>query len=151
MSLEKQNPNRSQTEKYKKEQFILWAWKGDYINLGAGAELGIYHGGGPKWKTGDEYAMPMTLTLNYNGDPIISYDPVVDDRKGKKTDKWWITGFDPSYPDVLAKELEAIYTINFSGREGMYNAFMESDDYLRNRSKWTISEDNKYRLTFTFK
>ena len=25
--------------------YVLWAWKGDYINLGAGAELGIYTGG----------------------------------------------------------------------------------------------------------
>lgn len=22
--------------------YIFWAWKGDYLNLGAGAELGIY-------------------------------------------------------------------------------------------------------------
>ena len=22
--------------------FVLWAWKGDYLNLGAGAEIGFY-------------------------------------------------------------------------------------------------------------
>lgn len=24
------------------EEFIIWSWKGDYMNLGAGAETGIY-------------------------------------------------------------------------------------------------------------
>lgn len=27
------------------ETYIIWAWKGDYINLGAGAETGIYKKG----------------------------------------------------------------------------------------------------------
>lgn len=27
------------------ETYIIWAWKGDYINLGAGAEIGIYKKG----------------------------------------------------------------------------------------------------------
>jgi len=44
---------------YGDERLMLWAWKGDYINLGAGAELGIYREGiGPHWYTGTEYAMP---------------------------------------------------------------------------------------------
>ena len=24
------------------KEYIIWAWKGDYLNLGAGAEIGIY-------------------------------------------------------------------------------------------------------------
>lgn len=27
---------------YEGEEFIIWSWKGDYMNLGAGAETGIY-------------------------------------------------------------------------------------------------------------
>lgn len=27
---------------YNEREFRVWAWKGDYINLGAGAEIGIY-------------------------------------------------------------------------------------------------------------
>ena len=30
---------------YNGKEYIIWMWKGDYINLGAGAELGIYTGG----------------------------------------------------------------------------------------------------------
>ena len=28
--------------KCNEKEYIFWAWKGDYLNLGAGAELGIY-------------------------------------------------------------------------------------------------------------
>ena len=27
---------------YNGEQYILWCWKGDYMNLGLGSEFGIY-------------------------------------------------------------------------------------------------------------
>ena len=33
--------------RYDGQDYILWAWKGDYLNLGAGAEMGIYYGGEP--------------------------------------------------------------------------------------------------------
>ena len=134
---------------YNHEAFRLWAWKGDYINLGAGAELGIYHGGGPIWKTGEEYAMPMTLTLDYKKDRIISYDPIKDDPKGKNTDKWWITGFDPSTPDVLAKDLKAVYTLDFSQSKEMkrmYDAFY--DAWSGVDSRWDFLTE--YHPVFTF-
>ena len=43
------------------EEYIVWLWKGDYLNFGAGAETGIYKGGEPLWKCDTEDAMPMTL------------------------------------------------------------------------------------------
>lgn len=52
-------------------EYILWAWKGDYINLGAGAELGIYKRKTvfgyetDHWESQSERAMPMTLRLDY--------------------------------------------------------------------------------------
>lgn len=33
----------------------------------------------------------------------------------------------------------------------IYDAFIKSDDYLNNKDKWSISKDNKYKMTFTFK
>lgn len=150
--------------------YILWAWKGDYLNLGAGAEMGIYKrmviDGTPidqvngtkteHWLVDQNLAMPMTLNLDYNGKPIISYDPKIVDPKiidplRKSADKWWVTGFNPDYQDVKASQLTATYTVDFSGKQGLYDAFIKSDDYLNNKSKWSISEDNKYKMTFTFK
>lgn len=62
---------------YGNRDYIFWAWKGDYLNLGAGAELGIYsnqsgvggHGSitcpfSDHWLVDTNLAMKMTLTLN---------------------------------------------------------------------------------------
>ncbi len=81
------------------KDYILWAWKGDYLNLGAGAEMGIYkrmevNGTDTEhWIIDQSLAMPMTLNLDYNGKRIISYDPKKVDPKifdplRKSTDKW---------------------------------------------------------------
>jgi hypothetical protein len=79
----------------------------------------------------------------YSGKDVINYNP--------SENQWWITGFNPEYKDIAADELTATYTVDFSSKKGMYNAFIKLDDYLRNKSKRSISEDNKYKLTFTFK
>ena len=50
-------------------EYIIWAWKGDYINLGAGAELGIYFGGGPHWFTSKSLSLPMSVSLDFSGIP----------------------------------------------------------------------------------
>jgi hypothetical protein len=67
-------------------------------------------------------AMPMTLTLDYNGKQIISYnpkkvDPQIFDPLRKSTDKWWVTGFNPDYQDVKANQLTATYTVDFSNKK----------------------------------
>ena len=40
------------------------------------------------------------------------------------------------------------YTVDFTGRECMYNDFVRSDAYLTNKDKWSIS--GNYKLTLTF-
>lgn len=95
-------------------QYMIWAWKGDYINLGAGAELGIYYGGGPLWLADTSLAMSMCMGLMYEGTNIISYYP-----SGKQ---WWITGFNPAYQNKKASQLTAVFGINFN-TQAMYDAF----------------------------
>ena len=114
---------------------MLWAWKGDYVNLGAGAELGIYYGGGPQWFVNKDLAMPMSLTLKYKGSNIISYS----------TNTWWITGFNPKYPNKNRDELTAIFSINFSGNKGFFNAFYNT--WHGKDSRWSFGN---YTATFTF-
>ncbi|WP_442945430.1 RHS repeat-associated core domain-containing protein [Oceanirhabdus sp. W0125-5] len=84
---------------YKGQDLIFWAWKGDYINLGAGAELGIYRRLEimgfltPHWLVDQSLALPMSLTLKDNNEnTIIDYNP--------KENQWWITGFNPKFKDV---------------------------------------------------
>lgn len=110
---------------HNRKQYIFWAWKGDYLNLGAGAELGIYYGGGPLWLVDKSLAMPMSLTLKYKGRTIISYS----------ANTWWITGFNPEEQDAIASKLTAIFIINFSGNLSMYNSFKRA---WRNTSGWSF-------------
>lgn len=60
---------------YNGVSYMLWAWKDDYINLGAGAELGIYTGNGWHKEVDTGLAMPMCMTLSHNGSEIINYNP----------------------------------------------------------------------------
>lgn len=56
------------------KNYIFWAWKGNYISLGAGAELWIYYGGLSKnsyYIVDKSLVMPMTLTLKHKNKGII--------------------------------------------------------------------------------
>jgi len=147
---------------YNDKDYVLWAWKGDYLNLGAGAEMGIYTrmevlGEQTKhWLVDQSLAMPMTLTLDYNGEQIISYDPKKVDPKifdplRKSTDKWWVTGFNPDYQDVKASELIPTYTVNFSKNKDMFKAFYNTWNGVEDAygNKWNFdTENNTASLTF---
>lgn len=94
------------------ESYIIWVWKGDYINLGAGAELGIYYGGGPHWLVDTNLAMQMSMSLYYGGKEIISHSQ----------NTWWITGFNSNVLNVQADQLSVRYTVYFSD-SAMFNSF----------------------------
>ncbi|GKX29602.1 hypothetical protein SH1V18_20820 [Vallitalea longa] len=132
--------------------YIFWAWKGDYLNLGAGAELGIYsresnipilgnittpHDG--HWLVDTDLAMPMTLTLKHKGETIISYDPSKDEVNTYEK-VWWITGFNPYKPGVQASDLTATYTINFKDNETMFYDFAAEYDGIDKR--WVFDYEN---------
>ena len=69
--------------------YMLWAWKGNYLNLGAGAELGIYSNksgilglvdvhspNADLWLVDTNLALPMTLKLiDNNANTIFNYTP----------------------------------------------------------------------------
>ena len=98
---------------YNGEEYVIWVWKGDYINMGAGAEMGIYTGGEPHWRVDKSLAMYMSMQLECNGTTII---------KPYRAYTWWITGFNPNYPNVDVSTLTASFSIWFKD-PGMYYAF----------------------------
>ena len=124
-----------------KDDYILWAWKGDYLNLGAGAELGIYKRWAYSdeiWKVDKSLAMKMTLSLDYTENDkktnIINWQP---------TEKqWWITGFNWKYQNVDRDDLEATYTVQFN-TTSMYNAFINEWD-----GDWKKCGSRKVEFTF---
>ena len=101
---------------YNGTNYMIWAWKEDYINLGAGAEIGIYYGNEPHWLVDKSLAQPMAMWLSYKGENIITYT--------NGGDQWWCTGFNPAYLNVSASDLTATFSIRFTN-PGMFNAFRD--------------------------
>ena len=99
---------------YNGSGYTIWAWKGDYVNLVAGAELGIYRGSSGHRTVDTSLAMWMGMIVSYNGEWIIDYFP--------SEDQWWITGFNPKYQNVSASNLQVTIGVGFNST-GMYQAF----------------------------
>ena len=131
---------------YDGQDYRFWAWKGDYLNLGAGAELGIYSRHSifglfktDQWDSYTDSTLKMSMTLkDNNGNLIESYSP--------SKPQWWLTSFNPFYQDVQASNLSVSYTVNFSSDAGMYDAFYGT---YRNDSKWKF-DSNKHTATLNF-
>ena len=121
-------------------EYILWAWKGDYINLGAGAELGIYKRKTvfgyetDHWESQPERAMPMTLKLDYanGGGNIFSYSPT--------DNQWWINGFNANKQNRQATDVVATVTIDFSNQQDLWESFKKKYN-VENHPEWTFSEN----------
>ena len=117
---------------YNGQNYILWAWKGNYLNLGAGAELGFYYGGEDEnsiWQIDKSLAMPMTLTLIHK-----NYGTIVNNWKSTT---WWITAFNPDFQGVLANDLTVHYTVEFNN-DGMFDEFSKVE-----RKGWTYDKTRK--------
>ena len=137
------------------QDYIFWLWKGDYLNLGAGCELGVYK----RWEYNDKFwkvdknlALPMTLNLKYNGREIIDYKP---DSK-----QWWITGFNSNYDDVNVDKLTASFSVKFVTKgysskfdKKFYDEFLDMERqnlYQNNKwKKWKINESLR-EATYSF-
>ncbi len=117
-------------------QYMLWFWKGDYINLGAGIEAGIYTGSAPHWQVDTGVTINMSVMLRYNGSTIATYS----------ADTWWATAFNPAYLNVSADSLSATYVFSFyNSREMFYSLY----NLLSNDPRWLFDTRN-YVASFSF-
>ena len=128
-------------------EFILWIWRGNYLNLGAGAEMGIYYRkAGSKalfdhYKASENLTLPMTLNLfNYNSDmniePIFAWSPTEP--------QWWITGFNPEHwGNVDVTKQVMVGSIDFSGREKLYDGFAEKCKKDADLGKYVILDNDR--------
>ncbi len=130
--------------------------EGDYLNIGAGAEVGIYirpHFWDYNEKSLDQYftvkelAMPMKLYLyNYDytnnevEDNIISWEP--------KDTQWWITGFNPNkVGEADVSKQVMISSIKFSqftdsaGENKIYKCIKDSINTLEYERQFIIFDD----------
>ena len=111
------------------KEYVLWTWRGDYLNLGSGAEIGIYEKpidvpltGSKHWKAAD-FTLPMTLNLYnyYDKDDIENIFCWAPDEE-----QWWITGFNPDFGNPKVDDIVSLGTIDFSGHEDMFTSLKEN-------------------------
>ena len=119
---------------YENKEYVIWMWKGDYINLGSGAEVGIYKESiiPGHYLTSKENSMPMSLKLQEfdTGKVLFDYHP--------SQKQWWINGFDPSNQNAYESNLVLTVTIDFSNNPDMYRAFKGE---MENRAeKWVFDD-----------
>ena len=69
-----------------KRQYVIWAWKADYLNLGAGCEVGFYNTYGSTKHYFFVQKLFTELKMKYDKRIINIYKP--------KKHSWWITIFD---------------------------------------------------------
>lgn len=118
--------------KYNGTEYILWGWKGNYLNLGAGGELGIYRGGEPWWEADRALSMEMSMKLRYaNGEEILTHE----------ADTWWVTGFNsnPEHLNVEEEDLRATFQVRFDD-PGMYEAFAQE---WNGKQGWRCDPENR--------
>lgn len=114
--------------------YTIWMWKGDYLNLGAGCETGIYEGDDYHVNSAPDTNIHMSLALydKNTGKQIFTYNPT--------DSQWWITGFNPRYQDYNQRDLEVHGSIDFSNNEKLWNDFL--DEYGDEKG-WCFDEENK--------
>ena len=88
--------------------YVLWARKGDYFNLGAGGELGIYSNYINIHSLAEtKNPIYSELRVFYKGKKIIEYNP--------RCLCWWINGFNPKIQNIkTSNDLSLKCTADFS-------------------------------------
>lgn len=129
------------------EDYCLWGWKGDYLNLGAGCEMGLYRKADGKLGQAGHYladkktlAMDVQATLFVNGKKAGTYD------SGKLGKHWWPAIFNPSQQGKNKDSIHAQYNITMPNGT-LYDAFKQQ---LKNRpelSNWN-DENNSFTVNY---
>jgi len=100
--------SRQMTFYYGGQEYTIWYWKGDYLNLGAGGECGIYRG--------SEYVKECATNMNLHMTIQVDYADGTQSEMWED-DTWWITDFNPKQMWYSEADLDATsitYTIDMS-------------------------------------
>lgn len=133
---------------YDDNEYAVWAWKGDYINLGVGAEVGFYqwvseinlpNGWGlDQWYPTSLRKMTLSLYKEEGYGEYTSYYHWYPD-----TEQWWITGFDPKHKEKIdVDELIQISSIDFSDEPEMLEALLNEYESEYSRDNLIFDEVN---------
>jgi len=94
------------------KDYVVWCWKADYWNLGAGAEIGVYWQNDPGRAALGFYDVDKNLKVHailnlVYGSEVLT--PVPVDQTS-----WWITSFSPKCQRINLNLLNVAMTVNFA-------------------------------------
>ena len=133
------------------KQYIIWAWKGNYLNLGSGAEIGLYQKPHKlpivniiQWDV-SSIRLPMTLNLyNYYGsddiENIFSWAP--------EEAQWWITGFNPDYMFPDHRLMVSLGSIDYAGYPDLYNGLKNAVEKDNTIKDYMIFDEDGHTVWF---
>ena len=133
---------------YNGTSYVAWMWKGQYINMGYGAEVGFYSQkvplieAGPLWNSDSEdHNLPlMSVSLDYKDSKVASFAPA-------KPQVWvgaWnpkMGSWDPANADANAADLHARVAVTFPNAD-VYDAFRNSTS-VSGGSDWTFDQTTR--------
>ena len=128
------------------EDYCLWGWKGDYLNLGAGCEIGLYRKADGKLGQAGHYladtslAMDVQATLFVDGKKSGTYD------SGKLGKHWWPAIFNPSLQGKNKNSIHAQYNLTMPN-SSLYNDFKQRWGDDEHFSNWN---DEKHSFTVDY-
>ena len=125
------------------QPYTLWFWKGEYMNLGAGGESGIYRGN----KMTDDFCtvdtemeIPMKMTIDYGNGTRRTWN-----NNGKET--WWNTSFDPRQQNIKAEDIKITYEMDFSDKPEAWDGVRRSARNKRNEGYYFDERSKKLYYT----
>jgi len=128
----KVSPHRKfmSTFDYKGKEWRIEGWMGTYMQLGVGAEIGVYYrdydcGSNHYKSVPDKDRLNIKWTL-YKNDPTYSFEEIVLERGMEPT--WWLVGFRPDAGTISKDKLYLKATIEFKDNE-MATAFINGFTY----------------------
>ncbi len=151
-------------------EYTIWTWKGDYLNLGAGGEIGIYKGIGDVVKTTmcDHLGVTMSMEVvaKYKNSKDWSYisnlseaKPIQDDKLlvnySSEGESWWLTGWNPMAQEYKFNDLVLKGTLDFSANDEtrrMYNDLKASYNEQKRsggiKGNMSFSDNNDYIVNY---
>lgn len=116
-----------------KEYYVVWIWKGDYWNLGAGAEIGIYTTKCPVYGHNVFYSVDENLTLDV--DMKIDYEG--ETISHIQQNNWWVCSFTPEVQLPNIDCLDVSLKVKFNNDSRWESFYAKRDRNLNTTNEWT--------------
>ena len=137
----------------KPRYYVIWCWKADYWNLGAGAEIGIYYTDSAEDKEKNFYNINTDLNLHVRMDIDYGINTPITLKhlNDFHQTNWWVTSFTPEIQfaniDLLRVKLKVRFVDKmidgFNSYKLMKPFYQEWSTHSENENSEDISDEEK--------